>query len=430
MTANLSPFSSTADAALIEAIQRSMGVIEFKPDGTIVRANDIFLKTLGYALDEIQGRHHRMLVNPDEAAGRDYQHFWTALSSGAIKSGRFDRIGKDGRIVWMEAIYNPILDEQGKVVAVIKIATDITETARSSFDNAGKIAAITRSMGMIEFEPDGTILKANDLFLNILGYSEKEIQGRHHRLFVKSEEENSAAYLAFWKSLAAGSVQSGQFERLNKDRRSVWLEATYNPIFDSKGRTVKVVKFAIDITEKFMAAQRMAEKLRELEEAMAQLREAERVREELDRTLLAMATPITPIWDEILLLPLIGVVDSTRTADIMRKSLNQISETRSKVFILDISGVPSVDASVADQLIKITKATRLMGCETIISGLSPAIAHTMVDLGINVGCVRTTANLRDAFKIALSQVGSLAGVAQDKSGDARGGGQNAQAAGS
>lgn len=419
------PISSANSAGLIEALERSMGVIEFKPDGTIVRANHVFLKTFGYALDEIQGRHHRMLLNPDDAAGSDYQQFWTDLSSGLLKSGRFDRIGKDGRIVWLEASYNPVLDEQGKVVSVIKIATDITESVLSSFENAGKISAIERSMAVIEFDPDGTILHANELFLSISGYSEEEIQGRHHRLFVKQGEQDSAAYATFWRELAAGSVKAGQFERLNKDQQSVWLEATYNPIFDAKGRTVKVVKFAVDITEKFIAAQQMVEKARELEVAMSQAREAERLREELDRTLQEMSTPVTPIWDEILLLPLVGVVDSTRTDDIMRKSLNRISETRSKVFILDISGVPTVDTAVANQLIKITKATRLMGCETVISGLSPAIAHTMVDLGVDVGSVRTTATLRDAFKISLRQVGSLAGAAQDKSGDARGGSQNA-----
>jgi methyl-accepting chemotaxis protein len=196
------------------------------------------------------------------------------------------------------------------------------------------------------------------------------------------------------------------------------------------GRTARVVEFATDITDKFEAAQLVAEKGRELEVAMAKAQEADRMREELDRTLQEMSTPVTPIWDDILLLPLVGVVDSTRTDDVMRKTLTRISETRSKVFILDISGVPTVDTAVANQLIKITKATRLMGCETVISGLSPAIAHTMVDLGIDVGAVRTTATLRDAFKIALRQVGTLAGQGLEKSDDAPGGGrQGGRAAG-
>ncbi len=537
---NLTTFSVAP--SIVAAIERSMGVIEFKPDGTIVRANDLFLAVVGYTQAEIQGRHHRIFVQPGEAAQRAYQDFWSRLSSGQVVPGQFERVTKSGRTVWLEATYNPLLDERGKVVGVVKFATDITAQVQSNhksaalvkaidqsqimieFDlrgnvleanpvflqvmgytaaelagkhhsfftepgyaasdayrrfwsdlcsgklftgeykrlgkggkevwlqaaysptvgsdgkvngvvkvasditeakklnlaNSGKIAAIERSMGVIEFEPDGMILHANAVFLAVVGYSEDEIKGRHHRLFVKPEEAESAAYAAFWESLAAGNVVPGQFERVTKDGRAVWLEATYNPILDLNGRTVRVVKFATDITDKYEAAQQVAENARELQVALQQTREAERMREELDRTLQEMSTPVTPIWDEILLLPLVGVVDSSRADDVMRKVLTRITETRSKVFILDISGVPTVDEAAANQLIRITKATRLMGCETIISGLSPSIANTIVNLGVVVGEVRTTANLRDAFRISLQQVGSLAQLGLKNSGNARG----------
>ncbi len=537
---NLTTFSVAS--SIVAAIERSMGVIEFKPDGTIVRANDLFLAVVGYTQAEIQGRHHRIFVQPGEAAQRAYQDFWSRLSSGQVVPGQFERVTKSGRTVWLEATYNPLLDERGKVVGVVKFATDITAQVQSNhksaalvkaidqsqimieFDlrgnvleanpvflqvmgytaaelagkhhsfftepgyaasdayrrfwsdlcsgklftgeykrlgkggkevwlqaaysptvgsdgkvngvvkvasditeakklnlaNSGKIAAIERSMGVIEFEPDGMILHANAVFLAVVGYSEDEIKGRHHRLFVKPEEAESAAYAAFWESLAAGNVVPGQFERVTKDGRAVWLEATYNPILDLNGRTVRVVKFATDITDKYEAAQQVAENARELQVALQQTREAERMREELDRTLQEMSTPVTPIWDEILLLPLVGVVDSSRADDVMRKVLTRITETRSKVFILDISGVPNVDEAAANQLIRITKATRLMGCETIISGLSPSIANTIVNLGVVVGEVRTTANLRDAFRISLQQVGSLAQLGLKNSGNARG----------
>ena len=420
MATKRSAESSAATASILAAIERTMGVIEFKPDGTIVRANDLFLAAVGYTQDEIQGQHHRMFVRPEAAARREYQEFWAALAAGEARPGQFQRLRKDGRTVWLEASYNPILDEQGRTTSVIKFATDITLSKELSTADAEKIAAIERSMAVIEFEPDGAILRANDRFLTVMGYSSDEVKGQHHRLFVRPEEAESAAYADLWESLAAGHAMPGQFERLTKDGRSVWLEATYNPIFDANGKTVRVVKFATDITDKFEAAQLVAEKGRELEVAMAKAQEADRMREELDRTLQEMSTPVTPIWDDILLLPLVGVVDSTRTDDVMRKTLTRISETRSKVFILDISGVPTVDTAVANQLIKITKATRLMGCETVISGLSPAIAHTMVDLGVDVGAVRTTATLRDAFKIALRQVGTLAGQGLEKTGDAPG----------
>jgi len=124
------------------------------------------------------------------------------------------------------------------------------------------------------------------------------------------------------------------------------------------------------------------------------------------RAVMEVSTPVTPIWEGILLLPLLGIVDSARTQDIMNKSLAKISELRAKVFVLDISGVGALDTAVANQLIKITKATRLMGCEAIISGISPAIARTVVELGVNVGEVKTTATLRDAFEIALRLIGA------------------------
>jgi anti-anti-sigma regulatory factor len=118
-----------------------------------------------------------------------------------------------------------------------------------------------------------------------------------------------------------------------------------------------------------------------------------------------MSTPVTPIWEGILLLPLLGILDSQRTQDVMSKTLARIAESRAKVLVMDISGVSTMDTAVANQLLKITKATQLMGCETILSGLSPSIARTLVDLGVNVGEVRTTATLRDSFELALRAIG-------------------------
>lgn len=123
------------------------------------------------------------------------------------------------------------------------------------------------------------------------------------------------------------------------------------------------------------------------------------------KTLMEMSTPVTPIWEGILLLPLLGLLDSQRTQDVMNKTLSKISESRAKVLMMDISGVSTMDTAVANQLLKITKATQLMGCETILSGLSPAIARTLVELGVNIGEVRTTATLRDSFELALRAIG-------------------------
>lgn len=405
MSTKASPTTAATTQRIVDAIERTMPVIEFTPDGIIVRANDHFLGAVGYSLEEIRGKHHSLFMKAADAATPEYKEFWTSLAAGTAHSGRFERLAKDGSTVWLEASYTPVTDEEGTVVSVIKFAHDITQARRATLADMAKLAAIDRSMAAIEFEPDGTILHANALFLAAVGYTESEVKGRHHRIFLTPEEAQSDEYASFWKELAAGQLKTGRFQRIGQGGRSIWLEASYNPIFDLEGRVTRVVKFATDITEKVESA-------RLTEIALDKAREAERIREELDRTLQEMSTPVMPIWDSILLLPLVGVVDSARTDDVMRKSLERISETRSKVFILDISGVPAVDTAVANQLLKITKATLLMGCETIISGLSPAIARTMVDLGVDVGEVRTTATLRDAFAISLRKVGGqTAGMA-------------------
>ncbi|MFM7809531.1 MAG: PAS domain S-box protein [Planctomycetota bacterium] len=397
MTSQPSPSSSAQSLAIIAAIERTMPVIEFKPDGTIVRANDLFLKATGYSLKEIQGKHHRIFMKADDAAKPAYGDFWSALAAGQSISGQMERVTKSGGTIWMEASYTPVKDDRGSTVSVIKFAHDITAARKAALGDAAKLNAIDRTMAVIEFQPDGTILQANAAFLAVMGYTEAEIKGQHHRMFVTKDELKSLEYAGFWKALADGKPKSGQFHRLHKSGKSVWLEANYNPVLDLDGRVERVVKFAIDITEK-------VEMARATEVALRQSREAERIREELDRALEQMSTPVMPIWDGILLLPLIGVVDSSRTDNAVTKTLERINETRSKVFLLDISGVPAVDTAVANQLLKITKATQLMGCETLISGLSPSIARTMVELGVQVGEVRTTATLRDAFAIALRKV--------------------------
>lgn len=391
-------------AALVRAINASQATVEFDTQGRIVACNEQFTRLMGYSREELLEHHHSCLVDPNFARSADYQRFWDSLRRGESFTGEFERVAKGGQRIWLFASYTAVLGSDGKAQRVIKIASDITASKETSIANSGIRDAIERSMAVIEFGPDGTIRRANDSFLAIMGYTEAQIKGAHHRLFLKPEEAQSAEYQTFWRRLAAGEVISGQFERIGNNRQSVWLEATYNPILNLDKEVVRVVKFATNITEKVQASLKVAENAKQLEAALQHAIESDNKRQELDRTLMEMSTPVTPIWDEVLLLPLVGVVDSTRTDDIMRKSLAKINESEARIFILDISGVPMVDTAVANQLIKITKATRLMGCETIISGLSPSIAQTMVDLGVEVGQIRTTATLRDALKAGLRSV--------------------------
>ena len=394
--------------ALGTALDRSNAMIEFDLKGTVLRANANFLALMDYSEAELIGKHHSLFVDAKEARSAEYKQLWASLAKGVLLKGEFRYLAKDGQEVWLEASYNPLLNSSGKPHKVILLASNITEAknARANIDST--IAAIERSMAVIEFAPDGTIQRANPIFLQVMGYAEEEIVGQHHRLFVTKDEATSLTYKQFWTSLARGESQRGQFQRITKSGEPVWLEASYNPIFDASGQLVRVVKFAYDITAQFnQAVALMGEKSAQLESALEESREAERVRLELDRTLQEMSTPVTPIWDEILLLPLVGIVDSTRTDDVMRKTLDRISQTSSKMFILDISGVPTVDTAVANQLIKITKATRIMGCETLVSGVSSSIAHTIVELGVDISELRTTATLKDAFSTCLAEMGVL-----------------------
>jgi methyl-accepting chemotaxis protein len=223
----------------VAAISRSQAVIEFKLDGTILTANDNFLKTLGYSLEEVQGKHHSMFV---EAAYRDsaeYRAFWAKLGSGEFDAGQYLRIAKDGREVWIEASYNPVLDARGKPVKVVKFATDISAQKRAATDANGIISAISRAQAVIEFKLDGTILTANDNFLKTLGYSLEEIQGKHHSMFADPEYRDSADYRRFWEKLGRGEYDAGQYLRLGKGGKTVWIQASYNPILDARGRPTR-----------------------------------------------------------------------------------------------------------------------------------------------------------------------------------------------
>lgn len=249
---------SCGDAqAQIEAIGRSQAVVEFKPDGTIITANKNFLDLLGYRLDEIQGRHHAMFVPHEQRDSADYKAFWAALNRGEFRAAEFKRIAKDGREIWIEASYNPVLDGSGKTLKIVKIATEITRKKLRNMADASKIAAIGRAQAVIEFNLDGIIMAANENFLKTVGYSLDEIQGRHHSMFMPSADRDSAAYREFWAALKRGECQAGEYKRIGKGGREVWILASYNPLLDDNGKPFGVVKFATDITtEKLKNADR------------------------------------------------------------------------------------------------------------------------------------------------------------------------------
>jgi methyl-accepting chemotaxis protein len=236
-------------AGQIAAIQRSQAVIEFELDGTIIRANDIFLKTTGYTAEEVQGQHHSMFVDETLRTSAACRDMWPRLNRGEFITGEFRRIGKDGREIYLQGVYSPIVDKHGKPFKVVKYATDVTEAKLCHADYQGQVAAFGRVQAVIEFGLDGVIVSANDNFLQATGYGLDEVQGRHHSMFVDPAYAASAKYRQFWIDLAAGRQQSGRFRRLGKGGQEVWIQGSYFPILDDSGRPIKIVKLATDITQ-------------------------------------------------------------------------------------------------------------------------------------------------------------------------------------
>ncbi|MBA1232472.1 PAS domain-containing protein [Pseudomonas viridiflava] len=248
----LAAMKAEVDSAkgLMGALEKSMAVVELDLDGKILRANDNFLAAMGYRSDELPGKTHRDFCEPELARSREYADLWAALRAGKFISGTFKRVGKSGKSVWLEASYNPVVDEQGKVIKVVKYALDVTQRVMLENETHSKITAVDRAMAVCEFDPAGHVLTANDNFLHVMGYALSDIKGKHHKTFCEPSFVNSAEYTEFWRKLNHGEFVGGQFKRLGKQSRVVWLEATYNPVYDVDGKLYKIVKFASDITNK------------------------------------------------------------------------------------------------------------------------------------------------------------------------------------
>lgn len=235
--------------AAYAALDRAQAIIEFGLDGIIIRANDNFLALTGYRADEIVGRHHAMFVEKEHAASAEYARFWEDLATGKIERAEYKRVGKGGRELWINASYNPVVDADGRVIKVIKFATDITGQRVRNAEYVALAAAMSRAQAVVEFDMDGHLLSANENFLDLLEYELADVKGEHHRVFCEDDYAASAAYRKFWQKLNRGVFDAGRYKRLGNNGKVVWIQATYNPIFDLNGKPVKVVKFATDITE-------------------------------------------------------------------------------------------------------------------------------------------------------------------------------------
>lgn len=240
--------------SVLSAIESHVAVIEFSSTGEILTANTLFLAVVGYALDEVVGSFHRIFCEPGLTESPEYQTFWQKLRQGVAQTGTFLRVNKQGQPLWLEATYFPVLNEQGRVAKIVKIASDITQKQLRLNSQDAILSALQKSMAVIEFKTDGTIISANDNFLNVMGYRLEQLTGQHHQIFCDSEfyQQNPN----FWQELVAGQHKAGRFRRIDALGREMWLEATYNPIFDDKGQVTRVVKFASDITERVRQSER------------------------------------------------------------------------------------------------------------------------------------------------------------------------------
>ena len=383
-------------AAQSAAASRAQAVIEFNMDGTIITANENFLNALGYSLGEIQGKHHSMFVEPSERDQPAYREFWAALNRGEYQAAEYKRVGKGGKEVWILASYNPVLDEKGKPFKVVKFATDVTAQKLKNADLAGQIAAIGKSQAVIEFNLDGTIITANDNFLAVLGYSLSEIKGRHHSMFVDAAERDTPAYRQFWASLNAGQYQAGEFKRLAKGGRDIYIQASYNPILDLNGKPFKVVKYASDVTKQVRVrmgnervrgmmdsvasgAEELNASVREISEAMVKSRETagsavERVSDadsqakrltDAAQSMSGIVEMIGDITGQINLLALNATIESARAGEAGRgfavvasevKNLaNQAKQATDKIGA-EISSLNGISTDVATALETIKKA--------------------------------------------------------------------------
>ena len=244
---------------VLAAINKAQATLEFELDGTIITANDHFLKMVDYTLADVQGKHQSIFVDEATKQSSAYREFWAKLNRGEPHFDEKRRKGKDGKDVWMQLNYLPVFDRNGKPYKVFEYVRDVTKEKLQIADLEGQAAAISRTQAVIEFKMDGTIIKANDNFLNIFGYTLDELKGKHHSVFVDEATRRSSEYREFWAMLNRGESHSEEKKRIGKGGKEIWLQLNYNPIQDMDGKYFKVVEYCTDVTEQVKARLEVAQ---------------------------------------------------------------------------------------------------------------------------------------------------------------------------
>jgi len=412
-------------AASLAGIQQAIACIEFSPQGDILSANERFLALMGYRLDELTGQHHRIFCPPEYAASAAYQQFWPRLARGESLTDKFQRRNHGGEAVWLEASYIPVKDDNGRVVRILKLASDITARIETAQYQQALVSAINRSMAVISFTPTGQVLEANDNFLHAMGYSLGEVKGQHHRLFCTAEQQASAEYQAFWERLRRGEYVSGLFDRLDKHGHVVWLRATYNPVFDPAGQVSQVVKFASEVTEQVernlrerAAAQQAHDSARQTSLSAAQGRQVvgqsvammEVIANELEQTrgqILALhkqsdqisniVGTIRGIADQTNLLALNAAIEAARAGELGRGFAVVADEVRN---------LAAHTSRATEEIVQVVKDNQAL---TQAAVTSMAENHSRADQGVALvqqagGVIGTIQQDAQALEAAISQV--------------------------
>ncbi len=269
-----------ATASRYAAVERAIGVAEYELDGTLNSANQAFLDAAGYTLGEIRGRSHALFCDPARTPESEQKAMWEALRGGETVSGEMQRVASGGRELWLRTTYSPILDATGQPLRVLQVAFDITETVLRNADHESRWEAVNRGFGVAEFDPDGNVLETNDEFLRLTGYSRRDIYGQHHSMFCTPDYVQTQAYRDFWISLGKGEAWQGRVHRVGRFNRDVHLQASYSAIRDTGGLVVRVIKFAMDVSDHVALERLAAEKADAVRDELQRLVQA---RSEIER---------------------------------------------------------------------------------------------------------------------------------------------------